>query len=85
MFYYEGRWLIRWSKGRFEWKERRAAVTYAVFGGLIIPIIYFAAILGEEFSGELEKMFAAWYSIVVGAGVAALAGRVFVHQTKDGK
>lgn len=84
-FYYEARWLIRWATGRYGLKERREALAFGVFGGLLIPMIYWGGRAESAFSGEIEKTVTLGITMAVGASVAGLAGWAFVREKKGTK
>jgi hypothetical protein len=61
LFYFEARWFFRRFAGRCEYRERRAARLWGLFGGLLIPLIYcFGFIEGgfqEGLEGQLQRRF----------------------------
>jgi hypothetical protein len=83
-FYYEARWLTRYYMGRYELTERRGALAFGVFGGLLIPIIYCAGCAEESFSGKIGKMIAVGITVFAGMIIAGFAGRILVSKKKEG-
>jgi hypothetical protein len=53
LFYFGGRWLLRYLLGRYEQKERRAALFFGAFGALSIPLIYCSGLIGDAIGGRL--------------------------------
>ncbi|MGA2753100.1 MAG: hypothetical protein ABSE53_04980 [Terracidiphilus sp.] len=55
LFYFEGRWLLRFFLGRYEQKERRAARFFGAFGALSIPLICCSGLIADAIPGPLGK------------------------------
>jgi hypothetical protein len=53
--YFEARWMIRFVLGRYEQRERRAALLVGAYGALIIPLIYVCGVAGDAFSRHIGK------------------------------
>jgi hypothetical protein len=54
LFYFMARFLLRSWFCRYEWRERRAACVWGAFGALIIPAIWIAGCLEDEYPGRPE-------------------------------
>jgi hypothetical protein len=55
LFYFGARWLLRFLLGRYEQKERRAALFFGAFGALSIPLIYCSGLVGDTIGGRLGE------------------------------
>ena len=51
LFFLEGRWLARYASGRYEQRERRAALLFGIFGASLIPLIYCFGHIEDAFPG----------------------------------
>jgi hypothetical protein len=62
-------------------KERRVALGFGIFGGLLIPMIYCDGVDGNAISGKFQTFTIAGVTLV-GAILAGLAGWAFVRKEK---
>jgi hypothetical protein len=76
LFYFEGRWLIRYAFGRFEQRERRAACFFGVLGASLIPLIFCFGLIEHVFPGRLGETMAIGFFV---AAFWALVGPIFAN------
>ena len=69
LFYFAARWLLRFFLGRYEQKERRAALIFGAFGALSIPLIFCAGLVGDAIPGSLGRTVAGALFAVVALGL----------------
>jgi hypothetical protein len=68
LFYFEARWLIRYTVGDYGQRERRVARLLGVFGVALIPLIYSFGLVEDAFPGRLGKVLANGVIVVAGLG-----------------
>ncbi len=81
LFYFEARWLLRYTVGHYERKERKVARVLGVFGGLLIPAIYCFGRLGATFPGRVGEMFTIGLWMLFCLAVMELVARILSKPT----
>ena len=71
--YFEARWLIRYLFGRYESRERKAALICGFFGASLIPLLYCFGYIEQEFPGRIGENLAMGFFMI---GSWAFAGPV---------
>ena len=66
LFYAEGRWLFRRLVGHYNEKERRAALLWGLFGGLLIPVIFCYGLIEDAVPGILGRALGTGLFMAVG-------------------
>ena len=69
LYYFAGRWLLRFFLGRYERRERRAAWLFGAFGALSIPLLYYSGLAGDAISVRFGRAVAGGLFAVVALGL----------------
>ncbi|MFZ0337127.1 MAG: hypothetical protein WAL45_03785 [Terracidiphilus sp.] len=83
LFFFQARWLIRLLLGRHEKQERRAALSFGIFGALLIPLAYGTGLIEGAVSGSLGKILST--GLVVAAVCLFLGGPFFMLGMKESR
>ena len=62
--YFEARWLIRYFFGRYEPRERKAALICGLFGASLIPLLRCFGYIEQEFPGKTGENLAMGFVMV---------------------
>jgi hypothetical protein len=77
--YFEARWLIRHFFGRYESRERKAALICGFFGASLIPLLHCFGYIEQEFPGKSGENLAMGFYVIASF---AFAGPVIAILSK---